>query len=95
MELVFKDSQTQVTPWAEEDATIKKLFPDQARFRAEEQERFDLLTAHWDVPLNELNWRRSSTGARVHSARVRRVLVRRCKVLVEVLVRTAHQASSL
>ena len=55
VELVFKDSQTQVTPWAEEEATVKKLYPDQARFKAEEQERFDLLTAHWDVPLNELS----------------------------------------
>ena len=55
VELVFKDSQTQITPWAEEEATLKKLFPDQAKFRAEEEERFDLLVAHWDVPLNEMS----------------------------------------
>ena len=29
-----------------------KLFPDQAKFKREEQRRFELLSAHWDVPLN-------------------------------------------
>ena len=55
VEIVYKDQQAEITPWAEEEATVKKLYPDQAKFRAEEQERFDLLAAHWDVPLNELN----------------------------------------
>ena len=31
-----------------------RLYPDQAAFRAEEQRRFELLEAHWDVPLAEL-----------------------------------------
>jgi hypothetical protein len=31
----------------------KRLFPDQDRYRAEEQRRFELLEAHWDVPLEE------------------------------------------
>lgn len=31
-----------------------RLYPDQATFRAEEQRRFELLEAHWDVPLEEL-----------------------------------------
>ena len=55
VEIVYKDAQAEITPWAEEEATVKKLFPDQATYKAEETERFDLLTAHWDVPLNELN----------------------------------------
>lgn len=29
----------------------RRLFPDQDRFRAEEQRRFELLEAHWDVVL--------------------------------------------
>ena len=29
----------------------RQLFPDQATFHAEEQRRFELLDAHWDVPL--------------------------------------------
>lgn len=32
---------------------IKRLYPDQERFHAEEQRRFELLDAHWDVPLEE------------------------------------------
>jgi hypothetical protein len=31
----------------------RRLFPDQDRYRAEEQRRFELLEAHWDVPLEE------------------------------------------
>jgi hypothetical protein len=31
----------------------KQLFPDQERYRAEERRRFELLDAHWDVPLDE------------------------------------------
>jgi hypothetical protein len=32
---------------------MARLFPDQERFRAEEQRRFELLEAHWDVVLDE------------------------------------------
>jgi len=30
-----------------------RLFPDQARYRAEERRRFGLLEAHWDVSLED------------------------------------------
>jgi hypothetical protein len=30
-----------------------RLFPDQERYRAEEKRRFELIEAHWDVPLEE------------------------------------------
>ncbi|OGN84779.1 MAG: hypothetical protein A2X23_09855 [Chloroflexi bacterium GWC2_73_18] len=30
----------------------RRLFPDQERYRAEERRRFELLDAHWDVPLS-------------------------------------------
>jgi hypothetical protein len=34
------------------DAEIaRRLFPNQKSFKAEEQRRFELLEAHWDVPL--------------------------------------------
>jgi hypothetical protein len=40
---------------APSDATIEqRLYPDQATFKKEEQRRFEILDAHWDVPLNEL-----------------------------------------
>jgi hypothetical protein len=38
-----------------EDAIVKRLYPDQAAFKKEEQRRFEILDAHWDVPLNELS----------------------------------------
>jgi hypothetical protein len=34
-----------------EEAIIKQLYPDQETFRREEQRRFEILLAHWDVPL--------------------------------------------
>jgi hypothetical protein len=38
------------------DAEIAaRLFPDQARHAAEERRRFELLDAHWDLPLEEVD----------------------------------------
>jgi len=34
-----------------EDALIKRMFPDQETFRREEQRRFEILLAHWDLPI--------------------------------------------
>jgi hypothetical protein len=42
-----------VTPTDEE--VIARLFPDRAKFAREEQRRFELLSAHWDVPLNRID----------------------------------------
>ena len=35
----------------EEREIIQRLYPDQETFRREERRRFELLEAHWDVPL--------------------------------------------
>ncbi len=40
---------------AEEDALIQKLYPDQERYKKEEQRRFEILDAHWDVPLTPVS----------------------------------------
>lgn len=37
-----------------EPEIARQLFPDQEQFRREEQRRFELLDAHWDVPLKEI-----------------------------------------
>lgn len=37
---------------SEEELKLR-LYPDQERFQAEERRRFELLEAHWDVPLAE------------------------------------------
>lgn len=36
------------------DAELRELYPDQATFAREEQRRFEILEAHWDVPLAPL-----------------------------------------
>ena len=37
-------------------ATItKQLFPDQDTFKREEQRRFEILLAHWDLPIVEVD----------------------------------------
>jgi hypothetical protein len=34
-----------------EEGLLQRLYPDQATFNREEQRRFEILDAHWDVPL--------------------------------------------
>ena len=36
-------------------AMIKQIFPDQASYKREEQRRFEILDAHWDVPVKDLD----------------------------------------
>ena len=43
-------------PEVDEPALVRKLFPDQGRFQKEEQRRFEILVAHWDVPLNVIDF---------------------------------------
>jgi hypothetical protein len=52
--ITFKDAAAMVGP-STEDAIQRRLFPDRAKFLKEEQRRFEILDAHWDVPLNELD----------------------------------------
>ena len=46
-------SALQSVPGAEEELA-KKLYPDQDTFKKEEKRRFEILDAHWDVPLVEV-----------------------------------------
>ena len=52
--ITFKDTAAMTGP-SDDDAIVKRLYPDQAAFAKEEQRRFEILDAHWDVPLNELS----------------------------------------
>ncbi len=52
--ITFRDAAAMVGPSGEAEI-VKKLYPDEATFRKEEQRRFEILDAHWDVPLNELD----------------------------------------
>jgi hypothetical protein len=48
--LTFPGWTTFAAPSGEEELA-RKLFPDQVTFKKEEQRRFEILDAHWDVPL--------------------------------------------
>jgi hypothetical protein len=54
VQIVFKDEAALSAPSGEEEIQ-KRLYPDRAKFLMEEHRRFEILDAHWDVPLNELN----------------------------------------
>jgi len=48
--IVFKNMAAALDQ-ASEDSIIKELYPDQDTFKREEQRRFEILLAHWDVPV--------------------------------------------
>ena len=52
--IVYKNSTLATTPNPDEPALIKELWPDQATYKKEEQRRFEILLAHWDLPVNDL-----------------------------------------
>jgi hypothetical protein len=52
--LTFKNSSVATTPNPDEEAMIKQLWPDQAAFTREEQRRFEILLAHWDLPVTNI-----------------------------------------
>jgi len=50
----FKNSTLATTANPNEGSTIKQLWPDQARYEREEQRRFEILLAHWDLPVSDI-----------------------------------------
>ncbi len=54
----FKDSTAATTSNPDEEAFIKQLWPDQATYQKEEQRRFEILLAHWDLPVTEITPKR-------------------------------------
>jgi len=54
--ITYKDVAAMVAPSGDEEIQ-RRLYPDRAKFLKEEQRRFEILDAHWDVPLNELEMR--------------------------------------
>ena len=55
VEIAYRDAEAFARP-SKEAEIARRLFPDQETFRREEQRRFELLDAHWDVPLKTLDW---------------------------------------
>jgi hypothetical protein len=52
--LRFKNSTVATTGNPNEATLIKTLWPDQATFQKEEQRRFEILLAHWDLPVTDI-----------------------------------------
>ena len=52
--IVFKNSTVGTTSDPGEEAAIKRLWPDQETYKKEEQRRFEILLAHWDLPLTDI-----------------------------------------
>jgi hypothetical protein len=52
--LVFKTSALATTANPDEPALIRQLWPDQGTYTREEQRRFEILLAHWDLPVTDV-----------------------------------------
>jgi len=50
----FKNSTAATTANPDEESLIKQLWPDQATYKREEQRRFEILAAHWDLPVTDI-----------------------------------------
>jgi hypothetical protein len=50
----FKNSTVATTPNPQEEPLTKQLYPDQEAFKREEQRRFEILLAHWDLPVTDI-----------------------------------------
>lgn len=50
----FKNSTVATTANPDEEGLIKQLWPDQETYKREEQRRFEILLAHWDLPVTDV-----------------------------------------
>lgn len=50
----FKNSTLATTANPDEDRLIHQLWPDQKTYEREEQRRFEILAAHWDLPVTDI-----------------------------------------
>jgi hypothetical protein len=51
--IVFKNAAV-ANDTFDEKALIEQMYPDQATYKKEEQRRFEILEAHWDLPLKDV-----------------------------------------
>jgi len=50
----FKNSTLATTANPDEERIIKQLWPNQESYQREEQRRFEILLAYWDMPITDL-----------------------------------------
>ncbi len=51
--IVWRDLAAAHETWPDRERVTRELYPDQTTFEAEEQRRFEILLAHWDLPVTE------------------------------------------
>lgn len=52
--IVFKNSTLATTANPDEEVLIHQLWPDREKYKREEQRRFEILLAHWDLPVTDI-----------------------------------------
>jgi len=52
--IVFKNAAVTNDDF-DEKALIKQMYPDQETYKKEEQRRFEILDAHWDLPIKDVD----------------------------------------
>ncbi|HEX3683920.1 MAG TPA: hypothetical protein VHU83_15415 [Bryobacteraceae bacterium] len=50
----FKNSTVATTANPDEERYIQQLWPNQQTYKREEQRRFEILLAHWDLPVTDI-----------------------------------------
>jgi len=50
----FKNSTVATTANPQEESLIRQLWPDQETYKREERRRFEILLAHWDLPVSDI-----------------------------------------
>jgi hypothetical protein len=50
----FKNSTMATTANPDEARFIRQLWPDQEKYKREEQRRFEILVGHWDLPVTDI-----------------------------------------
>jgi len=50
----FKNATVATTSNPDEETMIKELWPDQAKYKREEERRFEILAGHWDLPVTDI-----------------------------------------
>jgi len=52
--ITYKNSTVATTADPDEEGFIRQLYPDQDTYKREEQRRFEILLAHWDLPVTNI-----------------------------------------
>ena len=50
----YKNSGLATSGNPDEERLMRQLWPDQQRYQREEQRRFEILLAHWDLPVTDI-----------------------------------------